>query len=108
MGGAKAVLEMADKISAAMENNQFSVGLFVDLSKAFDTLDHNILLNKLNYYWIRGIAYNWFKSYLCNRCQYVCLDDCTSQYLPITCGVPMHRVQFLGHYCFYYILMIFV
>ena len=46
-----AVLEMTDKISAAMKNNQFSVGVFVDLSKAFDTLDHNILLNKLNYYW---------------------------------------------------------
>lgn len=87
-----AVLEMTDKISAAMENNQFSVGVFVDLSKAFDTLDHNILLNKLNYYGIRGIAYNWFKSYLCNRCQYVCLDDCTSQYLPITCGVPQGSV----------------
>ena len=70
-----AVLEMTDKISAAMENDQFSVGVFVDLSKAFDTLDHNILLNKLNYYGIQGIAYH---CYLCNRCQYVCLDDCTS------------------------------
>ena len=48
--------QVIDKISAAMENNQFSVGVFVDLSKAFDTLDHNILLNKLNYYGIRGIA----------------------------------------------------
>jgi len=40
-----------------MDNNQFSVAVFVDLFKAFDTLDHNILLNKLNYYGIRGIAY---------------------------------------------------
>ena len=81
-----AVLEMTDKIglSAAMENNQFSVGVFVDLSKAFDTLDHNILLNKLHYYGIRGIAYNWFKSYLCNRCQYVCLDDCDVRRLAVS------------------------
>ena len=78
------VLEMTDKISAAMENNQFSVGVFVDLSKAFDTLDHNILLNKLNYYGIRGIAYNWFKSYLCNWCQYVCLDDCDVRRLAVS------------------------
>jgi len=45
-----AVLEMTDKINEAMENNQFSVGVFVDLSKAFDTLNHNIVLNKLYYY----------------------------------------------------------
>jgi len=42
-----AVLEMTDKINEAMENNQFSIGVFVDLLKAFDTLNHNILLNKL-------------------------------------------------------------
>ena len=45
-----AVLEMTDKINEVMENNQFSVGVFVDLSKACDTLNHNILLNKLYYY----------------------------------------------------------
>ena len=52
-----AVLEMTDKINEVMENNQFSVGVFVDLSKACDTLNHNILLNKLYYYGIRGVAY---------------------------------------------------
>jgi len=61
-----AVLEMTDKINEAMENNQFSIGVFVDLSKAFDTLNHNILLNKLYYYGSRGVAYEWFTSYLSN------------------------------------------
>jgi len=65
-----AVLEMTDKINKAMKNNQFSTGVFVDLSKAFETLNHNILLNKLYYYGIRGVAYEWFKSYLSNRLQY--------------------------------------
>ena len=66
-----AVLEMTDKINEVMENNQFSIGVFVDLSKACDTLNHNILLNKLYYYGIRGVSYEWFKSYLSNRYQYV-------------------------------------
>jgi len=71
-----AVLEMTDKINEAMENNQFSVGVFVDLSKAFNTLNHNILLNKLHYYSIPGVAYKWFKSYLSNRyiSMYILMD----------------------------------
>jgi len=52
-----AVLEMTDKINEAMENNQFSIGVLVDLSKAYDTLNHNTLLNKLYYYGIRGVAF---------------------------------------------------
>ena len=50
-----------------MDNNKFAVGVFVDLQKAFDTVDHNILLKKLDHYGIRGVANNWFKSYLSNR-----------------------------------------
>jgi len=50
-----AVLEITDKINEAIENNQFSIGVFVDLSRAFDILNHNILLNKLYYYGIRGV-----------------------------------------------------
>jgi len=87
-----AVLEMTDKINEATENNQFSIGVFVDLSKAFDTLNHNILLNKLYYYGIRGVSYEWFKSYLSNRYQYVHFNGYSSSRLPITCGVPQGSI----------------
>ena len=51
-----------DKISAAIDNNEFTVGIFIDLSKAFDTVNHQILLDKLLHYGIRGMAYNLFNS----------------------------------------------
>ena len=91
--GTVAVLEMTDKINEAVENNQFSIGIFVDLSKAFDTLNHNILLNKLYYYGIRGdVVYEWFKTYLSNRYQYVHFNGYSSCRLPITCGVPQGSI----------------
>jgi len=89
---AMAVLEMTDKISEAIDKNQFSIGVFIDLSKAFDTLDHNILLNKLHYYGVRGNALSWFKSYLNNRKQYVHYNNYSSTYLPIRCGVPQGSI----------------
>jgi len=60
-----------DKISVAIDNKYYSLGVFIDLSKAFDTLDHDILLGKLEYYGKRGTALMWFKSYLQNRSQFV-------------------------------------
>jgi hypothetical protein len=66
-----AILEMVDKISEAIDNKYYSLGIFIDLSKAFDTLNHDIMLGKLEYYGIRGQALSWFKSYLKNRSQYV-------------------------------------
>jgi hypothetical protein len=83
-----AVLEMTDKITDAMDNNKFSIGIFVDLSKAFDTLNHKILLDKLQFYGIRGSALHWFKSYFENRRQYVIFNGTTSSHLPISCGFP--------------------
>ncbi len=66
-----ALIDIYDKISSALDQREFAVGIFLDLSKAFDTVNHNILLDKLNYYGIRGLSLDWFKSYLSNRFQYV-------------------------------------
>ena len=64
----------------------------LDLSKAFDTIDHRILMNKLQFYGIRGIALDWFKSYLSGRQQFVSYDDIKSVYHDVTCGVPQGSV----------------
>ena len=63
-------------------------GIFGDLQKAFDTVDHGILLSKLDYYGIRGISNNWSKSYLSNRKQFVSINGYDSRFAEINCGVP--------------------
>ena len=77
-----------DKVATAIDNHSHTAGVFLDLSKAFDTIDHNILLYKLSHYGIRGKALEWFRSYLSNRKQYVSLNDCTSTLRSLECGVP--------------------
>ena len=67
-------------------------GIFIDLSKAFDTVNHKILIAKLEHYGIRGKALDIFKSYLSNCKQYVQLDNSKSKQMPITCGVPQGSV----------------
>jgi len=62
-----AIMEIYDKIRTSSEKNELAVGLFINFSKAFDTWDHNKLLNKLELYGIRGVALAWFKSYLSHR-----------------------------------------
>ena len=64
-----AVLETIDKITNARDSNAFSIGIFIDLSKAFDTLINNILFDKLEHYGVRRVALQWLKSYLHNRSQ---------------------------------------
>ena len=61
-----ATIELTTKILQAIENNEYTIGVFLDLAKAFDTVNHKILLEKLEHYGIRGITLQWFKNYLSN------------------------------------------
>ena len=87
-----AIMNFYDRVSNAIDNNEFCLGIFIDLSKAFDTLDHDILLAKLEIYGIRGVANNLIRSYLHNRQQYVVYNNSESSYKTITCGVPQGSI----------------
>ena len=76
----------------ALDDGNFTCGIFVDLQKAFDTVDHSILLSKLYYYGIRGLAKKWFESYLANRKQFESVNGFESSTSGITCGVPQGSV----------------
>ena len=87
-----AILELQDRIIKAIAKKEYCLGFFVDLSKAFDTLNHNLLVSKLKHIGIRGCALSWFISYMSNREQYVCYKSSLSEKLKITCGVPQGSI----------------
>ena len=87
-----AILELYDRILQDVEKKRDPFAVFLDLSKAFDTIDHNILISKLTHYGIRGVALNWFKSYLSNRSQYVVIEGVKSNCLGISTGVPQGSI----------------
>jgi len=87
-----ALMILLDEISNAFNCNEMVLGVFLDFRKAFDTVNHDILLKKLYKYGIRGVSHDWIKSYLSNRKQFVCFDECDSTVLPITCGVPQGSI----------------
>ena len=87
-----ALLETMDRVSNALDINNTTVGVFIDLSKAFDTVDHIILLHKLDYYGFNGPELELFKNYLSVRLQYVKIGGVSSHMLPITCGVPQGSI----------------
>ena len=87
------ILQLTKEILDSFEANQFTLGVFVDLSKAFDTVNHKILLTKLTYFGIEGTYLKWFKSYLENRKQFVNYDNNKkSNVLSINCGVPQGSI----------------
>ena len=87
-----ALINLTENIRQALDEGYIGCGIFVGLPKAFETVDHEILLSKLDYYGIRGISNNWVKSYLSNRKQFVSINGYDSGLAQINCGVPQGSV----------------
>ena len=87
-----AVLEVTDKIMAEIDRGNTPLTVFLDPSKAFDTLDHQILSEKLEFFGLTGMASNWVHSYLSERQQYVEINSCKSDTYQITTGVPQGSI----------------
>ena len=83
-----ALISLIETIKKCLDNDEIVCGVFIELQKAFDTINHEILLKKLDHYGIRSRENNWFRSFLTNRKQYVSLSSCFSQTKIARCGVP--------------------
>ena len=87
-----AILQFTRDITSSFEKWEYTRGVFMDLSKAFDTVDHQVLIKKLQYYGIDRTSLEWFKSYLSNRKQYISTQEISESCLDIICGVPQGSV----------------
>ena len=87
-----ALLEAVDEIYSKLNDGFYGIGIYLDLQKAFDTVNHDILLKKLDYYGIRGTPLNWFKSYLLDRKQFTKVNGVKSSSQTVECGVPQGSV----------------
>ena len=87
-----ALIQITEKIKESIDNGKYGCGIFIDLRKAFDTVHHEIILNKLEYYGIRDSMLDWFRSYLkgCKQC--VSINEQSSELLINNCGVPQGSV----------------
>ena len=83
-----AIGEITENFKQSIDNNKYTCAIFLDFAKAFDTVNHLILLAKLEKYGIRGMPLKWFTSYLTNRQQYVALGDTQSSLQTVRCGIP--------------------
>ena len=88
------VLHFLDKIYASLNKTtpEFNLGIFIDLKKAFDTVDHEILLTKMSHYGFRGTINTWFRNYLTGRTQFVSINGVNSTSREMLCGVPQGSV----------------
>ena len=87
-----ALINLVDHITKALDNKEITLGVFLDLSKAFATVNHDILLKKLCHYGITGTNILWFKSYLSNRKQFVSWRNSHSDFRLVSCGVPQGSI----------------
>ena len=83
-----ALISLTEKIRKNLDEGNIDCGIFVDLQKAFDTVEHDIVLSKLEYYGVCGPANEWFKSYHSNRRQYVPINGYDSNLADVKFGVP--------------------
>ena len=81
------IVQLVDQIRNSFESKQYALGVFVDLSKAFDTVNHKILISKSENYGIRGKNLLWFISYLTNRIQFIKYNNLNTSYQKIVCGL---------------------
>ena len=86
------LINLLNQLTTKTDSGEITVGIFLDFAKAFDTINHNILKQKLEHYGIRGLPLDWMCSYLSNRFQFVSNGNNASTLLPITCGVPQGSV----------------
>ena len=91
------VTYLTDQIFEHMDNQQMTDSVFIDLKKAFDLVDHNCLLQKLEHYGVRGKSLTWFQNYLGSRTQRVWFGQDLSPSLPIEYGVPQGSLLFVIH-----------
>ena len=98
-----ALTSLTEMIRKAFDEGKFACGVFIDFQKAFDDVDHGILLSKLNHYVVRGASYQRFKSYLTGRQQFTTIAHLNSDLCSVNYGVP--KVQYWDQYYFYFILM---
>ena len=87
-----ALINLTDKILFNLDQNEVTGMVFVDFRKAFDVIDHHVLLKKLELYRVSDVAVSWFKSYLSDRYQFVSLEGKSSECLPLKKGVPQGSV----------------
>ena len=87
-----ALIYIVESIQSHLGKNKFCAGVLVDLKKAGDTVDHHILLQKLEHYGIRGVANEWFSSYLKNRARFVSIGNVSSTIKELLTGVPQGSV----------------
>ena len=106
-GYSAAIIDIVDKIHKNMDNEEFTCGVFVDLKKAFDTVDHSILLSKLYHYGMRGIICERFTSYLSSRSQTTTIGDYISKNENWSSSWSSSGISTRVHYYFFYMLMIF-
>ena len=89
---AMALIASLDKVINALEKQETTLGVFLDFSKAFDTVNHTILLQKLEYYGVRGVSNKWVNSYLTGRKQFCTYGNSQSEMKNIVCGVPQGSI----------------